>query len=169
MATYSQKESDMLQTGMQSINDGPLNAFEKIAAINRLQTRVDRGREREINSYRKMRSKEMEGLESTGLTYEEAKNMEKLNKVSDVSSDLSLNSDTQSKDVSRPDNDFIKGSQTSLNKIEEYSGDSSEYESGFGKSFQITEDAGIETPINPSNEVANNVPSSDKLGKLQIT
>ena len=164
MATYSQKESDMLQTGMQSINDGPLNAFEKIAAINRLQTRVDRGREREINSYREMRSKEMEGLESTGLTYEEAKNMEKLNKVSDVSSN-----DMGSGDVLRPDNDFIKGSQMSLNKVGEYSGDSSEYESGFGKSFQITEDAGIETPMNPSNEVANNVPSSDELGKLQIT
>jgi len=62
MATYSQKELDMLQTGMQSINDGPLNAFEKIAAVNRLQTRVDRGRERDINSYREKRAKEMQGL-----------------------------------------------------------------------------------------------------------
>jgi|TARA_R110000851_G_scaffold43914_2_gene108276 hypothetical protein len=177
MATYSQKELDMLQTGTQSINDGPLNAFEKIAAVNRLQTRVDRGRERDINSYREKRAKEMQGLELTGLTYDQAKKMEKLNKVSDVDSSstsvmeagLSSSSNMESKDVSRPNNDFIKGSQMSLDKMEEYSGDSSEYESGFGKSFQMTEDAGIETPMNPSSEVANNVPSSDELGKLQIT
>jgi len=174
---YSQKERDSLQSGFNNLQPG-----EGLAkGIQKVVSEVDTKRASDLNAYR-MQQSEKAGNPGGDYSSEAIAKRANFNPstnapfetISDISSGGGLGSDGLKGDMlsgqtpAVPTNtDFI--SRENMDAFSNLSGNTQPYADSFTKSFQTFTNAGIETPMNPAPDVANNVPAGDELGKTFLT